>query len=64
MVHKMGTVRKFLTNWLHRGHSQTTFAAMGEGGVHEMSALLNKSHEFYEVKLSIGGSKKLKNRST
>ena len=29
------------------GHSQTTFAAMGEGGVHEMSALQNKFSIFY-----------------
>ena len=47
-----------------RGHSQTTFTAMGEGGVHQMSTLLNKYGKFYLVKLSTrgeGGSKKAKN---
>ena len=32
--------------WL-RGHSQTTFTAMGGGGVSQMSTLLNKFSKFY-----------------
>ena len=30
-----------------RGHSQTTFTAIGGGGVREMSTLLNKFGKFY-----------------
>ena len=32
---------------LPRGHSQTTFTAIGGGGVREMSTLLNKFGKFY-----------------
>ena len=37
---------EFLANPLW-GRSQTTFTAMGGGGVHQMSTLLNRNGKFY-----------------
>ena len=37
----------FKSNFHLRGHSQTTFTAMGGGEVHEMSMLLNKFGKFH-----------------
>ena len=44
-----------LTNVYVRGHSQNTLTARGEGGAHEVSTLLDKHPELYQVKLSTRG---------